>query len=94
MILCINSFAESATKREASDYQEQRLDYKNELRLSQIRLQENLPFSTSKLKQNDSSLSEKILPVINKNENYGWLESADYPSLVTHVFQTTPGTVH
>ena len=92
MILCINLFAESAIKREASDYQETRLRYKNELRLSQIRLQENSPISESKFKENDLNLAGERLPVINKNDNYDWLESADYPSLVTHIFQSTPGT--
>ena len=92
LILCINLFAESPINEKASDYQEKRLDYKNELGLSQISLQENSPFSTSKFKQNDSGLSSERLPVINKKENYGWLESADYPRLVTHVFQSKPGT--
>ena len=91
-ILSINLFAESPIKQEASDYQEHRLNYKNELRLSQISLQQNLPLPTSKFKQNDSGLSDERLPVIKKKENYGWLESADYPSLATHVFQSTPGT--
>ena len=92
LILRINSFAESSIKQEASAYQEHRLSYKNELRLSQISLQQNLPLLTSKFKQNDSGLSDERLPVIKKKENYGWLESADYPSLATHVFQSTPGT--
>ena len=92
LILRINSIAESPIKQEASDYQEHRLNYKNELRLSQISLQQNLPLPTSKFKQNDSGLSDERLPVIKKKENYGWLESADYPSLATHVFQSTPGT--
>ena len=92
LILRINSFAESPIKQEASDYQEHRLNYKNELRLSQISLQQNLPLRTSKFKQNDSGFSDERLPLIKKLENYGWLESADYPSFATHVFQSTPGT--
>ena len=79
-------------KPEASDYQKQRLDYKNELRLSLISFQENSPFSAPKFKENDLDLTGERLPVINKNKNYGWLESAGYPSLVTHIFQVTPGT--
>ena len=92
LILCINLFAESPIKREASEYQEKRLDYKNELRLSLISFQENSPFSAPKFKENDLDLTGERLPVINKNKNYGWLESAGYPSLVTHIFQVTPGT--
>ena len=93
LTLCTNLFAESPIKPEASDHQEQRRNYYDELRLSQISLQESSPFSTSKFKQNDSNLSDERLPVFNKKENYGWLESANYPGLVTHVYESTPGTV-